>query len=72
MDSEHNVTIVDKRIEYTDYGVEMHYITYRTEHGMLKDIRCSSRIYYSCEVGKKYHILIQDNGVWKSWHEIDD
>jgi len=52
-DSEHNVTLVDKRIEYTDISIEMHHITYRTGHGMSKDIRCSSRIYYSCEVGVK-------------------
>jgi hypothetical protein len=66
---------MDKRIGYTDDGIEMYYITYRVEQGinqgLLKDIRCSGRVYYSCEVGKKYHVLIQSNGVWKSWHEID-
>lgn len=71
-DSEYDVTIVDKRIECTDDGIEMHYITYRIEHDRSIDTRCSSRVYYSCEVGKKYHVFVQSNGVWKSWHEIDD
>lgn len=71
-DSEYDVIIVDKRVEYADDGIEMHYITDRIEHDRSIDTRCSSRVYYSCEVGKKYHVLVQSNGVWKSWYEIDD
>lgn len=57
-DSEYDVIITDKRTEYTNDGIEMHYITYRIEHDRSIDTRCSSRVYYSCEVGKKYHVLI--------------
>jgi hypothetical protein len=33
-DSEHNVTIVDKRIEDADNGIPVHHVIYRIEYGV--------------------------------------
>jgi hypothetical protein len=70
-DSEHNVTIVDKRIEDADNVIPVHHVIYRIEYGVLRDIH-SETVYYRCEVGKRYHVLIQCDGVWKSWSKIDE
>jgi hypothetical protein len=35
-DSEHNVTIVDKRIEDADNGIPVHHVIYRIEYGVLR------------------------------------
>lgn len=68
-DSKHNVTIVDKKIEYVD-GIAVYHVKYKIENGAAREISSES-VYYSCKVGKQYHVVIQPNGVWESWYKID-